>query len=108
MSYQKIDAKRAKEEAKKDVGVAESRKGENEVKKPKEKNPGEVSHVGVTGNSPQPLFGAPDTKDKALKIERKVDFGVKGVPAGEKGARGVIFESDQGDKKEEKKGKEKW
>ena len=69
------------------------------MKKPKEKDAGEVGHMRVAGGGAKALFGAPNTKNQAFEIEGKIEFRMKSVPAGEKSPRGVVFEGNKKAKK---------
>jgi len=65
------------------------------MKEPEYKNAGQVGHGRVASNVAQTLIRAPNTKDKALKIKREIEFGVEGIPASQKSAWSVVFEGQK-------------
>lgn len=70
------------------------------MKEPKKEDAGEVGHVGVAGSGTETLFGAPNTKNQAFEIEGKIEFRMKGIPAGEKSSGSVVFEGNKKTKKD--------
>jgi phage terminase small subunit len=92
---QKVEAKRTNNETQKNVGIAQKGEGENEVENPKNYDPWEVGHVTVARHVTKALVTSPDAIDEIRKVATKIELGMKCVPTGEKGAGGVVFETEE-------------
>jgi len=101
---EEIKSQRTDNQAEENVGVAQEGQGKEEMEQPKNNDAGEISHMRMAGSSTEALVTAPDAEDQIGEIFAEVKFRMKSVPAGEEGARSVIFDNNKKTNENENKG----